>query len=288
MSKEAQSVVVMLLGGLMVSITVTGRFTAYVRPGFGPLLLIGGIALILLAVVSLIPSFRKDPAPAAPSGDLSGSESMTAPDRLSHNENPASVESQAHGHDHSRSRAPWLMLAPVIVLLVLAPPPLGAESLNRTAQSRASAGGPQRAATPVGADLTRSASAGPSTVPGGSTLPAPGSLTLQEFVLRAVSGFEDQYSVTDAPTTVIGFIAPSIDGSRDRYTIGRMFISCCAADATAVRINVEGQPPFAAGTWVEASITAVRNTATEDNEYVPTVKITSMTEIPQPSEPYEY
>ena len=42
MNKETQSIVVTLLGGLLVSITLSGRFTSYVRPGFAPLLLIGG------------------------------------------------------------------------------------------------------------------------------------------------------------------------------------------------------------------------------------------------------
>ena len=54
MNKETQSIVVTLLGGLLVSITLSGRFTSYVKPGFAPLLLIGGGILIVVGVLSLI------------------------------------------------------------------------------------------------------------------------------------------------------------------------------------------------------------------------------------------
>ena len=47
MNKETQSIVVALLGGLLISITLSGRFTSYVRPGFKPLLLIGGGILVV-------------------------------------------------------------------------------------------------------------------------------------------------------------------------------------------------------------------------------------------------
>ncbi len=54
MNRLTQSIVISLLGGLLISITVSGRFTSYVRPGFAPLLLIGGIVLVLVGVASLV------------------------------------------------------------------------------------------------------------------------------------------------------------------------------------------------------------------------------------------
>ena len=53
MNTETQSIVVALLGGLLVSITLSGRFTSYVKPGFAPLLLIGGGILVAVGVGSL-------------------------------------------------------------------------------------------------------------------------------------------------------------------------------------------------------------------------------------------
>src|SRR5664279_3652371 len=60
MNKETQSIVVALLGGLLVSITLSGRFTSYVKPGFAPLLLIGGGVLVVVGVLSLIVAIRAD------------------------------------------------------------------------------------------------------------------------------------------------------------------------------------------------------------------------------------
>ena len=60
MNKETQSIVVALLGGLLISITLSHRFTSYVRPGFAPLLLIGGGILVLVGVLSLILAMRAD------------------------------------------------------------------------------------------------------------------------------------------------------------------------------------------------------------------------------------
>ena len=60
MNKETQSIVVALLGGLLLSITLSGRFTSYVRPGFKPLLLIGGGILVAVGVLSLVLAIMAD------------------------------------------------------------------------------------------------------------------------------------------------------------------------------------------------------------------------------------
>ena len=90
------------------------------------------------------------------------------------------------------------------------------------------------------------------------------------------------------PVTVTGFVAPPGDGFADGYTIARMVISCCAADANPMRIHVADDPPFPPDTWVQAVVTAVPNTATLDNGYVPTVTVTSITPVHQPADPYEH
>ena len=72
------------------------------------------------------------------------------------------------------------------------------------------------------------------------------------------------------------------------YTIARMVISCCAADANPMQVHVAADAPFPPDTWVQAVVTAVPNTATVDNGYVPTVTITSIAPIPQPADPYEH
>ena len=59
-NRTTQSVLIALLGGLMISITVSGRYTSYVKPSYGPLLIISGIVLILVGVLSIVVGIRSD------------------------------------------------------------------------------------------------------------------------------------------------------------------------------------------------------------------------------------
>ena len=109
---------------------------------------------------------------------------------------------------------------------------------------------------------------------------------IKEFVLRAL--YDADNSVQDMPVTVTGFIAPAGDGYTDGYTIARMVISCCAADANPMQLHVAGDAPFPSNTWVHAVVTVVPNTATMDNGYVPTVTVSSLQPVDQPDDPYEH
>ena len=109
---------------------------------------------------------------------------------------------------------------------------------------------------------------------------------LKDFILRAL--YDADNSVKDTPVTVTGFIAPAGEGYTSGYTIARIVISCCAADANPMQLHVDGDPPFPVNTWVDAVVTAVPDTATMDNGYVPVVTLTSATSIPQPDDPYEH
>jgi uncharacterized repeat protein (TIGR03943 family) len=112
------------------------------------------------------------------------------------------------------------------------------------------------------------------------------SVTIKDFVLRAL--YDADNSVQDTPVTVTGFIAPAGEGYTDGYTIARMVISCCAADANPMQLHVAGDPPFPDNTWVDAVVTVVADTATLDNGYVPTVTLTTATTVGQPDDPYEH
>ncbi len=285
MNRETQSILVVLLGGLLLSITVTGRFTSYVRPGFAPLLLVGGGILVLVGVLSLVLAIRADLHHEPGHADA----------------HPAGAD--AHGHDHGSSKSPWLILVPVLVLLLVAPPALGADAVARNASSQALSGvavvsGP----APGSKDGAGSSSGGYAFNDGsGSAEDSTGShrtmhfpaldgqnptLTIKDLVLRAL--YDADNSVQDVPVTVTGFIAPPGDGYADGYTIARMVISCCAADANPMQLHVDGAAPVPSDTWVSAVVTVVPDTATMDNGYVPTVTVSSVTPIEQPDDPYEH
>lgn len=266
MSKETRAIVIGMLGGLLLAITLSGKFTSYVKPGFKPMLLIAGAVLIVLAIVSLVMAIRDD--------------TRSAPD------DPAARHDQHHDHDHDlpepaadlahdghqhSTRAPWLMLIPVLVLLFVAPPALGAESVDRGINC----GVPAPAGTTYASRRVKAADP----LPAGS----PVSLTMQDFVQRSL--YDSAYSTAITDIEVVGFISRSnCDGAG--YSLVRLKISCCAADAIAIRVHVDAPTQYPSNTWVTAVIRAVKNSGDQGDNYVPTATVISLTPISQPADPY--
>jgi len=191
----------------------------------------------------------------------------------------------------------------VLVLLLVAPPALGADAVARNATSQGLAGMDVVAQEPAGSKDGAGGGGGYKFNDGsGSAEDSTGSrrtmhfppldeganppVLMKDFILRAL--YDADNSVQDTPVTVTGFIAPAGQGYTSGYTIARIVISCCAADANPMQLHVEGDPPFPVNTWVDAVVTVVPDTATMDNGYVPVVTLTSATSIPQPDDPYEH
>ena len=304
MGVETQGIVVTLLGGLLISITVSGRFTSYVRPGFKWLLLVAGAILVIVGIVSVVLAVRADLRDGRARKPARSGGSVPAPE-------PQQLGAgDAHGHDHASSRAPWLILAPVLVLLLVAPPALGADAVARNAGSQGLAGYNTASTAPTGpvgdtggkdavgssggggyafndgSGSVRDASGGRRTMHFPALQGEDPQLGIKEFVLRSL--YDADNSVDGVPVTVVGFIAPPGDGYTGGYTIARMVISCCAADANPMQLHVDGDAPYPSNTWVQAVVTNVSNTATMDNDYVPTVTVGSLTTIDQPDDPYEH
>ena len=338
MNRITQSLIVALMGGAVLSITISGRFTLYVRPYLEIPLIISGIVLVGVSLISLVTaviSGRRAHDQQRHGSDHPHSEWVDIEHAL---DDEVEVHGDGHGHDHDRSRAPWLILAPVLVLLLVAPPALGVSAVRRNAGSQAieglaalgsdspagsseasggsdasdssdgsGAGGGAPDRSGAGSDLS---GAGPvegyapndgsgkaigtkafakqrptrkfPALPGG-TDPA---LGVKQFVLRAL--YDADRSVVTTPVTVTGFIAPSSDGYTGGYTVARLVISCCAADASPMQLHVEGTAPAPEGAWVNAVVTAQDGTANQANDYVPTVSVTSVSPTDQPNDPYEH
>lgn len=287
MNREAQSIVVMLFGGLLAGITVSGRYTSYVKPGFGPLLLTAGIILLLIGLLTLAQTIvtevrrAKREAVGVPGGD--------------HGEVGEVGDVDAHGHSHQKSRAPWLILAPVLLLMVVAPSALGADAVSRNAGSQAIAGlDVAPAATTVYDGYAPNDGSGRAEDSSGRRTMQFGSLpggadpviTLKDFVLRSL--YEAKPLITETPVTLVGFVAPVGKGFASGYTLARLTISCCAADANPIRIHVDGPAPFPANTWVAVVGKAVDGSGSSVNDFVPTVAVSSVKQVAQPSDPYEH
>ena len=277
MDRLTQSVLVTLVGGALVALTVSGRFALYVKTGFGPLLLAAGGALMVVGAVSVVLALR--------------------PGRRRSSATPVAADA-GHGHDHDRSRAAWLLVLPVLALL-LAPPALGADAVARTSGSQALADTPPPAEQIVTGDGGYAPNDGLGKAPTVTTVngrqvvtltfpPLPAgkdpAVPLKDFVQRAL--YDAAGSVTTRPVTITGFIAPPGDGFTDGYSIAQLIISCCAADARAVRVHVDGKPPYGENTWVTAVVAAYPGSGTAANEYVPSVSIASIGRRAQPADPY--
>lgn len=299
MNREAQSVVAGLLGGLLIGITASGKFTSYVRPGFGPLLMSAGIILVIIGVISLVTVVRGEvrndrvTALAGAGGDAAPGQHAAAARDAAH----VLVPDAAHGHSHDRSRAAWMILAPILMLLVVSPTALGADAVARSSGTQGLVG---LAPTPIKKTVADgyapndgSGSAGGSSTVGRRTIPfdplpagANPVIGVKDLVMRAL--YDGTNSVATTPVTIVGFISPAADGYPSGYTIARMSISCCAADANPTRIHVDGAAPYPVNAWVAAVVTAQEGTATATNNYVPVVDIRSIEQVQQPTDPYEH
>ena len=133
----------------------------------------------------------------------------------------------AHGH-HGASRAGWLVVAPVVAILIIAPPALGAYSAARV---------PATVAQPA-ADISFPPLTGR----------PPVQLSLIDFATRAL--WDQGRTLTGHPVMLTGFVLSGGQTS-GTFVIARLVITCCAADARPIDIGVESnRPPPPADTWV--------------------------------------
>lgn len=103
MNREAQGVLLFVLGGAVLRASLTDMYLRYVKAGLRPLLLIAGIVLIVAAVATLWYELRP------------GRGGRTEPD----------------GHVHREPRVAWLLVLPVFALVMVAPPALGSYAATR-------------------------------------------------------------------------------------------------------------------------------------------------------------
>ena len=172
------------------------------------------------------------------------------------------------GHVHGPRWLPWLFAVPGLVLLFVGPMPItlgGAES---------ALGGTHAAATAGRGGL------GP--LPDG---PAP-EIGMLELSRRAVSA---PATLDGRDVTILATLARDGGGTR----LGRVVITCCAADATTVTVRVAAPDarrffaPIPDGAWVRAVVRVVPGTATRETGHVPEVTVRAATAVPAPANPYE-
>lgn len=253
MNKEVQAVMLVLLGTAVTRISLTDIYLRYVKSTLQPFLLATGIILLLLglwAVVDLVRDSRRKTAEAQ-----------------------VDIGAEEHdGHGHTHMRIAWLLLLPVLAILLIAPPALGAYSAERE-QSTVLA--PTVAFDPL---------------PPGQ----PVNVLLSDYAVRAVWGgestlegrtFEFEAFVTPVPAGKLPTDLPT--GSTASWWLTRLALTCCAADATATKILAVGTRDLPANTWVRVTGHWIPGGGTENDRAIPWLKVDSLRQIPQPTNPYE-
>jgi uncharacterized repeat protein (TIGR03943 family) len=226
---RTQSFVLLLFGGALLRVATTDTLLRFVRPSARPWAITAGVAILALASWSLA--------------------------RTTHER--AAVD--PHGHTGA-TRTAWLILAPVIAILVVAPPALGAYSAAR--QPATVAKPPDVAFPPL---------------PAGN----PTSIKLIDFAVRAL--WDDGRTLNGRNMALTGFVLRDRSGG---FLLSRLVITCCAADARPVDIAIDSNSAVPAqGTWVTVRGTYAGLAPGDDT--LPALKAASIAVISQPANPYD-
>ncbi|MGI8310819.1 TIGR03943 family putative permease subunit [Saccharopolyspora hattusasensis] len=168
-------------------------------------------------------------------------------------------------HEHN-SRSPWMLLLPVFAIFLIAPPALGSDSVTR-----------DRMVAPAAPKESLFPNLPPEQAP---------LLSMSEFVTRVI--WDDSGALNGRAVRLQGFVVHPTPGTTQ---LARMRISCCAADAAPVKVDLAAAAQAAelpADTWIEVTGKLRPGTATEANDYVPTLETVLIRPIPIPQDTYEY
>lgn len=236
MRRDIQGVILALVGATVLRLSFTDMMLSYVKPGMRPLLVASGAVLVVLGLLSVFLDSR-DPAPAQ--------------------------KADPHGdsHVHDAPRAAWLLVVPVFLVFVVAPPALGAFSADRVPS-----------AVPGPGDWTMDP------LPEGD----PVRLALFDYAYRAT--WDQGGTLQDRRVELTGFVT-SADSS-DGWFLNRLQLSCCAADARVTRVLVTGSDQPAADAWVSVVGTYAPALDAQSNEPVAVLDAESVTVVPEPRNPY--
>jgi uncharacterized repeat protein (TIGR03943 family) len=224
--RDTQHVLLVLLGGALLRIAADDTYLRYVRPSHRWLLLAAGTVIVVLAVVGLLRDRAGPPA-----------------------------------HEHG-GHTPWLLLAPVLVIALVAPLALGADAVGRAGTSNAVQASDVFEPLPPG---------------------DPVELPVAEFVQRAA--WDSTGSLAGREVVLTGFVVRR--GAA--VELARLTIACCAADARPNRVRLAGDlDDHATDTWLQVQGVLQEGSATAATGLVPAMTVTTARVVPPPPDPYEY
>lgn len=162
------------------------------------------------------------------------------------------------GTEQPAPRTAWLLFVPLLVVMLVSPPALGSYYAERSASTT------YRDPGTAASELRP--------LPEGD----PVRLAVTDFFVRA--RYDEGRSLAGRRLELTGFVSRD---DRDRWYVTRFAIACCAADAVAVRVRVDGSATApdrdswvrVVGTWVD--------------ERSPVIAAESVEAVAMPRNPYE-
>ncbi|MEV6813567.1 TIGR03943 family protein [Micromonospora sp. NPDC051296] len=267
MNRQAQAVVLLLLGGAVIRASITDLYLRYVKEGLRPFLIAAGLLLVVAAIMTLwyelrpaVPRPLARPASGPARGDSAGSGLADGS-----GEAPMGGPAGHDGHGHHEPRIGWLLILPVLGLLLVAPPALGSY-----------------AASQAGTALSAQQQSDYPPLPEGD----PVSVSVLDYASRAL--FDRGASIGDRRVLLTGFIATGPDG---QPILARMVLSCCAADGRPIKLGLSGDVPTGLpnDSWVEVTgryTDRLGRDPVNDAE-IPYLEVESWRQIPTPKNQYQ-
>jgi uncharacterized repeat protein (TIGR03943 family) len=245
-NRDAQDNLTLLVGATVLAVGVSDLHLRYVKPQMQPLLVLSGLVLLGLGLRGVQRMYR----------EVAGRQSAPAAHGDGHDD--------PHGHEHGMSSTAWLLLLPLLVLSLVAPPALGSYA---AARSETTISAPKVALPALPAERDGAVD-----------------LTLTDYYTRVLY---DPASLDGVRVRLSGFVTP-VDG---RWYVTRMALACCAADGRPVKVLTTGSSAAAApdsDAWVEVvgRFTAPQ-TPPGGERAVATIEVEQVQPVPRPRDEYE-
>jgi uncharacterized repeat protein (TIGR03943 family) len=264
MRKDAQAVLLLLLGGTLLKISFTGTYVRYVKPGLLPLLVIAGVVVVTVALATLWQVIRR-PLRILVTGGGAHAKAGTHFKDLGEDDPVDETSEGPDAHGPGEPRVGWLLLLPALALLLFAPPALGSYQASRNGTALSSRAESDFAPLPEG-DPVR--------------------VSLLEYASRAV--FDQGRSLDGRRVVLSGFI---IAGPNGQPYLARLVVACCAADARPIKVGLAGDvpPDLVADRWIEVVGTFTDQTDRDpvNDDVIPYLQVAETRDLPAPEQPYE-
>ncbi len=253
-----QGVLLILCGAALLRIALFSElYLRYVKEGLRPYLVVSGTALIALGLLGLLTRRTHDHDHDHDHGEEEEDRAKDQGD-----DEAEAEESGGHDHDHVRNpRVAWLLTAPALALLLFPPPALGSYSAQR--------------------EEARVAAQGAGTFP---ELPAgdPVDLTLGAFASRAE--WDTDASLKGRTVRLTGFVTHDDGGT---WSVARLLVTCCAADAQALKVEIRGADAPAADSWTTVTGTWHPTGRPGTDAARPVLDAVAVRRTTAPTDPYE-